>query len=72
MWFAIFGEDNEGSLELRKELRPAHLQRLAQLQDQGRLLLAGPHPLNDTEDPMVSGFTGSLMVVEFASLEEKE
>jgi hypothetical protein len=67
--YAIISEDVPNSLELRKQTRPAHLQRLQVLQDEGRLILAGPHPAVDAEDPGVAGFTGSLVVAEFPSLE---
>lgn len=69
MLYAILSEDAPGSLELRKQTRPAHLERLKALQDEGRLLLAGPHPAVDADDPGPAGFTGSLVVAEFASLE---
>lgn len=67
--YAILSEDHPDSLELRKQTRPAHLQRLQALQDAGRLLLAGPHPAVDANDPGLAGFTGSLVVAEFPSLE---
>ncbi|TAM64023.1 MAG: YciI family protein [Rhodanobacter sp.] len=67
MWYAIIGTDNANSLEARKSVRPAHLARLQQLQDEGRLLLAGPFPAIDAEDPGPAGFSGSLIVAEFAS-----
>jgi len=66
--YAIIAEDNPESLELRKQTRPAHLQRLHALQDDGRLVLAGPHPAVDADDPGPAGFTGSLIVAEFSSL----
>jgi len=69
MWYAITGHDNPDSLEERKTSRPAHLERLKVLLDQGRLLLAGPFPAIDSEDPGAAGFTGSLIVAEFADLE---
>lgn len=69
MLYAIISEDHPGSLELRKQARPAHLLRLQALQDEGRLALAGPHPAVDADDPGPAGFTGSLVVAEFASLE---
>jgi uncharacterized protein YciI len=72
MWYAIIGTDNAGSLEARKSARPAHLARLQQLQDEGRMLLAGPFPAIDAEDPGPAGFSGSLIVAEFASLSEAE
>lgn len=70
MLYAIISEDNPDSLELRKQTRPAHLKRLQALQDEGRLLLAGPHPAIDAEDPGPAGFTGSLVVAEFPSLQD--
>ena len=69
MWYAIVGEDVPNSLEKRLSVRPAHLERLKQLQDQGRVLLAGPLPAIDSNDPGPAGFTGSLVVAEFSSLE---
>lgn len=69
MLYAIMAEDTEGSLERRKSARPAHLQRLEQLVSEGRLVLAGPHPAIDGEDPGPAGFTGSLVVAEFESQE---
>ena len=68
MWYAIIGTDNPDSLAARKSARPAHLARLQQLQDEGRMLLAGPFPAIDAEDPGPAGFSGSLIVAEFASL----
>ncbi|MFC5437426.1 YciI family protein [Rhodanobacter umsongensis] len=70
MWYAIIGTDNANSLEARKSARPDHLARLQQLQDEGRMLLAGPFPAIDAEDPGPAGFSGSLIVAEFASLAE--
>lgn len=69
MWYAIIGTDNNGSLEARKSARPTHLARLQKLQDEGRMLLAGPFPAIDAEDPGEAGFSGSLIVAEFDSLE---
>ena len=69
MWYAIIGTDREGSLEARRNARPAHLARLNALRDAGRLLLAGPFPAIDAEDPGPAGFTGSLVVAEFDSLD---
>ena len=69
MLYAIYCEDHPDSLPLRKANRPAHLERLAALQAEGRLLLAGPLPAIDCEDPGEAGFTGSLIVAEFESLE---
>lgn len=70
MFYAILCEDVENSLTLRMKARPAHLERLQALVDAGRLLVAGPHPALDTEDPGDAGFTGSLIIAEFDSLEE--
>lgn len=72
MFYAIISEDVENSLEKRKIARPAHLERLNRLKEQGRLLIAGPHPSIDTEDPGEAGFSGSLVVAEFASLSEAQ
>ena len=69
MFYAIIAEDMPGSLEKRLATRPAHVARLNALKDEGRLLLAGPHPLIDSEDPGPAGFSGSLIVAEFASRE---
>lgn len=69
MLYAIICEDAENSLEKRKVARPAHLARVQILQDDGRLLLAGPHPRIDSEDPGPAGFSGSLIVAEFDSLQ---
>ena len=68
MWYAIISQDVENSLEKRMGARPAHLERLNALKDQGRLLIAGPHPAIDSNDPGEAGFTGSLVVAEFDSL----
>jgi len=68
MYYTITAEDKADSLEDRLKARPAHLERLRQLQDAGRLLLAGPHPTIDSEDPGSAGFTGSLIVAEFSDL----
>ena len=70
MYYAIFGEDREDSLEARLQARTAHLERIKKLQTDGRLLMAGPHPAIDSEDPGPAGFSGSLIVAEFADLEE--
>lgn len=70
MYYAILCEDVEQSLPARKAARPAHLARLQTLQDQGRLLLAGPHPNIDSDDPGESGFSGSLIIAEFDNLEQ--
>jgi hypothetical protein len=70
MWYAIVGTDVESSLEKRLAARPAHVARLKALQDEGRLLLAGPNPAVDSNDPGPAGFTGSLIVAEFESLDD--
>jgi uncharacterized protein len=67
--YAIISEDVPNSLEKRLAARPAHLQRLQVLQEEGRLVLAGPHPAIDANDPGTAGFTGSLIVAEFTSLQ---
>lgn len=72
MLYSIIGEDANHSLPLRAGARPAHLARLQQLQDQGRLVLAGPFPAIDAADPGAAGFSGSLIVAEFASLDEAQ
>ncbi|GAC20980.1 YciI family protein [Paraglaciecola arctica] len=72
MWYVIYSEDIENSLSLRKQTRAAHLERLQLLSDQGRLLVAGPCPAIDSEDPGEAGFTGSLVIAEFNSLEEAQ
>ncbi|MCE9784506.1 YciI family protein [Shewanella algae] len=69
MWYMISSQDVENSLEKRLAARPAHLQRLQLLADEGRLILAGPHPAVDSENPGDAGFSGSLVVAEFESLE---
>ena len=69
MYYAIISEDAANSLELRLAARPAHLARLQQLKDEGRLLLAGPHPAIDNEDPGNAGFTGSLVIAQFDDLD---
>lgn len=72
MLYAIISEDKPDSLPRRIEARPAHLARLQHLQDEGRLILAGPHPAIDSEDPGQAGFTGSLVVAEFVDLESAQ
>ncbi|WP_151704154.1 YciI family protein [Nitrincola alkalilacustris] len=69
MYYAIIAEDTANSLETRMKTRPAHLERLQDLDQQGRLLIAGPHPAIDQDDPGQAGFTGSLVVAEFESLQ---
>jgi len=70
MFYAIRGTDVPNSLDKRKVARPAHIARLEQLRDAGRLLLSGPFPAIDAEDPGPAGYTGSLIVAEFDSLED--
>ena len=72
MLYAIFGEDVPNSLAQRLAARPAHLERLKALQAEGRLFVAGPLPAVDSDDPGPSGFSGSLIVAEFDSLEAAE
>lgn len=72
MLYVIISQDVEDSLTKRMSARPAHLQRLQQLQDTGRLVLAGPHPAIDSENPGAAGFSGSLVVAEFDSLEDAQ
>ncbi|SDR69141.1 hypothetical protein SAMN05216271_0050 [Halopseudomonas sabulinigri] len=72
MFYAIMATDNADSLSKRLAARPDHLARLQTLQDAGRLLLAGPHPAIDAADPGSAGFSGSLVVAEFASLEQAQ
>lgn len=70
MYYAIMAEDRANSLEKRLQARPDHLARLEQLKSEGRLLAAGPHPAIDSEDPGPAGFSGSLVIAEFASLDD--
>lgn len=70
MLYAIMSRDTDNSLQRRLTARPDHLKRLHALTEQGRLVLAGPHPAIDCADPGPAGYTGSLVVAEFASLEE--
>ena len=70
MLYAIIAQDVENSLQDRLAARPKHLERLTALQDQGRLIIAGPHPAIDSEDPGEAGFSGSLVVAEFESFDE--
>jgi len=72
MWFAIIGTDVPDSLEKRKAARPAHVERLQKLLDEGRLMIAGPFPAIDADDPGPAGFTGSLILAEFPSQAEAE
>ncbi|HQX92023.1 MAG TPA: YciI family protein [Thermomonas sp.] len=70
MWYAIEGWDGPGVLAKRMAARAEHLARLHALRDQGRLLLAGPCPAMDAEDPGPAGFSGSIVIAEFASLDD--
>ena len=70
MWYAIISEDVENSLPLRVKAREAHLARMQELVTENRVLIAGPHPAVDSEDSGSAGFTGSLVVIDFPSLEE--
>ena len=70
MLYAIISVDHPGTLEKRLAARADHLARLEALRDEGRLVLAGPHPAIDSEDPGPAGFSGSLIVAQFSSLEE--
>lgn len=70
MYYAIMSEDVDDSLERRLQARDAHIARLNKLRDDGRLLLAGPYPAVDGEEPGPAGFTGSLVIAEFASYED--
>ena len=72
MLYAIISTDVENSLQKRQSARPAHLERLQQLQNEGRLIIAGPHPAIDSEDPGEAGFTGSLIVAEFESQDDAQ
>ena len=72
MYYAIISQDIEDSLEKRLAARPAHIERLKQLNQEGRLLIAGPHPAIDSEDPGEAGFSGSLVVAEFNSLADAQ
>ena len=72
MLYAIISQDVEDSFEKRKSARGDHLARLNSLKDQGRLILAGPHPALDTNEPGEAGFTGSLVVAEFDSLAQAQ
>ncbi len=69
MFYAVISQDDEDRLEKRMSVRADHVARLQTLQNEGRLLIAGPHPAIDSEDPGPAGFTGSLIVAEFESLE---
>ena len=72
MWYAIMSEDVDDSLEKRAGARPDHIARLQELAKSGRILIAGPHPAVDALEPGAAGFTGSLVIAEFDSLEDAE
>jgi len=72
MWYAIIAEEAANSLSLRLEKRPEHLNRLKLLQEAGKLLLAGPFPAIDSIDPGANGYSGSLIVAEFDSLQQAQ
>ena len=72
MWYMISSQDVENSLSMRLQTRTAHLKRLQELANEGRLLVAGPHPAIDNENPAEAGFTGSLVIAEFESLTDAE
>lgn len=69
MWYAIICEEVEDSLEKRTGARPAHLERIKALVDEGRVLVAGPHPAIDSEEPGEAGFDGSLLILDFPDLD---
>ena len=70
MWYVIYSRDRENALEARLAARPAHLERVNAMVDEGRILLAGPRPAIDSPDPGPAGMEGSLIVADFDSLEE--
>jgi len=70
MLYSIIGEDVPNSLSARQSARPAHLARLEELKNAGRLIVAGPNPAIDSNDPGEAGFTGSVVIAEFPSIEE--
>lgn len=72
MWYVIFAQDVENSLEKRMAARPAHIERLKSLTEQGRLLVAGPTPAIDTEEPGEAGFSGSVVIAQFESLSDAQ
>lgn len=72
MWYVIFSQDVENSLEKRLSVRPQHLERLQTLHDEGRLLTAGPMPAIDSDNHGEAGFTGSTVIAEFNSLEDAQ
>lgn len=72
MLYSFVGTDVENSLEARMAARPAHVERLVDLKNQGRLIIAGPNPAIDSSDPGEAGFSGSIIIAEFASLSDAE
>lgn len=70
MWYVIFSQDVENSLSLRLQVREQHLERLKKLEKENRLLIAGPNPTIDTEDPGEAGYSGSTVIAKFSSIEE--
>lgn len=68
MWYVITGKDSPNALEIRRRVRPAHLERAQQLVNEGRMLVAGPCPAIDSPDPGPAGFSGSVIIADFASL----
>lgn len=72
LFYSIISEDVPNSLTLRQQTRPAHVARLQELKDQGRLLVAGPNPAIDTAEPGEAGFTGSVVIAEFNSLQDAQ
>ncbi len=72
MLYAIFSQDVKNSLPLRKTARKEHIERLNRLKEEGRLVIAGPHPAVDSNEPGEAGFSGSLVIAEFATLQEAE
>lgn len=72
MYYLIMGQDVENSLEKRMSVRTEHIARLQALRDEGRLFTAGPNPAIDSEDPGPNGFTGSVIIAEFNSLEDAQ
>jgi uncharacterized protein YciI len=72
MLYSIVGMDVENSLEARMAARPAHVERLVDLKNQGRLIIAGPNPVIDSSDPGEAGFSGSIIIAEFGSLDDAQ
>lgn len=72
MWYVVYAQDHENSLQARKNTRAKHLDRLNKLLGEGRLLVAGPMPMIDSTEPGPAGFSGSMIVAEFCSLEDAQ